>query len=90
MYIFIDEYTIEPYKGEILKRLVGNKIVKVISNPTEEDLIEFGYKLLDDTAEIPDYDAEHQSINIKYIDRTDKIIKNYEIVNIENTDNIEL
>lgn len=90
MYIFIDEHTIEAYKGEILKRYVGKKLVKVISNPTDEQLKEFGYKPLDDTAEMPEYDEATQYIAVKYTDTPEKIIKRYTVYDIEIPDESEL
>ena len=67
MYLFIDENQIIPYSGEILKRLINDRLVKVIANPTDEDLKDFGYKELDDTAEIPE-EKEGFSIETYYID----------------------
>ena len=65
-YLFINEQCVEPYNGEILKRYVGNKLVKAISNPTNEDLKEFGYKQLIEN-KAPEFDAETQTLNIKYV-----------------------
>lgn len=85
-YIFIDEHTILTYKGEILKRYVGNRLVKVISNPTERDLVEFGYKPLVEE-EIPTYDKETYYLEMSYIDEEDRIVKHYEVKEIP--ENIE-
>ena len=90
MYIFIDAHTIEAYNGEILKRYVGKKLVKAISNPTDEQLKEFGYKPLDDTAEIPEYDETTQYIAVKYTDTSEKIIKGYTVYDIEIPDESKL
>lgn len=90
MYIFIDEHTIEAYKGEILKRYVGKKLVKVISNPTDEQLKEFGYKPLDETEVMPEYDEATQYIAVKYTDTPEKIIKGYTVYDIEIPDGSEL
>ena len=65
MYIFINENEIVPYSGEILKRYVGNRLVKTIANPTDDDLKEFGYLPLVE-AEIPEYDVEKQYLVEKY------------------------
>lgn len=65
MYIFINENEIMSYSGEILKRYVGNRLVKTIANPTDDDLKEFGYLPLVE-ADIPEYDIEKQYLVEKY------------------------
>ena len=89
MYLFINENEIQGYNGEILKRYIGNKLVKVISNPTDEQLKEFGYKPLDDTAVIPEYNEATQYITVKYTDTPEKIIKGYTVYDIEIPEEIE-
>ena len=81
LYLFINENQIEPYNGEILKRYVGNKLVKAISNPTDNDLKEFGYKELVES-EMPEFNSETQALNIKYKCTNAQIIKIYEITDI--------
>lgn len=83
MYLFMNEHEIQAYNGEILKRYIGNRLVKTISNPTDEDLLEFGYKPLDDTAEMPEYDGATQYVTVKYTDTEEKIIKEYEVKEID-------
>lgn len=83
MYLFMNEYEIQAYNGEILKRYIGNRLVKTISNPTDEDLKEFGYKPLDDTAEIPEYDGATQYVTVKYTDTAESIVKGYEVQEID-------
>lgn len=78
-YLFINENEIEKYNGEILKRYVGNKLVKVISNPTDDDLKEFGYMELTEGTE-PEYDAETQYISKSYYIQDGKI---YESCSVE-------
>ena len=89
MYLFINENEIQGYNGEILKRYIGNKLVKVISNPTDEQLKEFGYKPLDDTSVMPEYDEATQYITVKYTDTLEKIIKGYTVYDIEIPEEIE-
>ena len=89
MYLFINDNEIQGYNGEILKRYIGNKLVKVISNPTDEQLKEFGYKPLDDTAVMPEYDEVTQYIAVKYTDTPEKIIKEYTVYDIEIPEEIE-
>ena len=79
-YLFINENEIEKYNGEILKRYVGNKLVKVISNPTDDDLKEFGYMELTEGTE-PEYDAETQYIKKTYRVQDGKV---YETCTAEN------
>ena len=81
MYIFINENQIEPYNGEILKRYVGNKLVKAIANPTEQDLKEFGYMELV-KSEIPEYEEETQYLEYSYYIENDKIYEKCEIKDI--------
>ena len=83
MYLFINETQIETYNGEILKRYVGNKLVKAISNPTNEDLQEFGYMELI-TSGIPEYDAETQYISKSYYVQDGKIYETYSVCDIPN------
>ena len=78
MYIFINENEIVPYSGEILKRYVGNRLVKTIANPTDNDLKEFGYLPLV-KAEIPEYDIEKQYLVEKYELKDDCIQKSWVI-----------
>ena len=89
MYLFINENEIQGYNGEILKRYIGNKLVKVISNPTDEQLKEFGYKPLDEMEVMPEYDEATQYIAVKYTDTPEKIIKGYTVYDIEIPEEIE-
>lgn len=77
-YLFINEQRIDPYNGEILKRYVGNKLVKAISNPTDEDLKEFGYMELV-KSEVPEYEEETQYLEYSYYVENDKIYEKCEV-----------
>ena len=83
MYIFIDEANILPYNGEVLKRFVGNRLVKAISNPTETYLKEFGYmELVDDP--VPEYDEKTQFLSFEYQVKSSQIHKVYTVCDMEN------
>lgn len=86
MYLFINEHTVEAYNGEILKRFVGNRMVKVISNPTNEDLKEFGYMELIESIE-PEYDTETQYASKTYCVQDGKI---YEMYSVEEINDIPI
>ena len=77
-YLFINENQIEKYNGEILKWYVGNRLVKAISNPTHEDLKEFGYMELVEGIE-PEYDTETQYVVKSYYIQDGKIYEKYEV-----------
>ena len=83
-YLFINENCVEPYNGEILKRYVGNKLVKAISNPTNEDLKEFMYMELITIPEeeIPEYNTETQYLEKSYYIKDNKIYEKYEVKDI--------
>lgn len=83
-YLYINKYKIQPYNGEILKRVVDNKLVKTISNPKDEDLEEFGYLELVDSGE-PSYDIDTQELVVTYELAEDRksINKIYSITDIE-------
>ena len=80
-YLFINENQIEPYNGEILKRYVGNKLVKAIANPTEQNLKEFGYMELV-KSEIIEYEEETQYLEYNYYIENDKIYEKCEVKDI--------
>ena len=79
MYIFINENEILGYNGENLKRYIGDRLVKIIANPTDDDLKEFGYKELE-TAEMPE-EKDGFMIVKKYRDG-EKIQEIYEYVEV--------
>ena len=81
-YLFINENQIEKYNGEILKRYVGNRLVKAISNPTDDNLKEFGYMELVEGTE-PEYDAETQYVAKSYYVQDGKIYEKYEVCILE-------
>ncbi len=87
MYLFINENQIEEYNGEPLKRYIGNKLVKVIANPTDKHLAEFGYKYLDETAEVPE---EREGYYIEtYYEDGEMIKKLYREIEVPNEEIIE-
>ena len=77
-YLFINENQIKKYDGEILKRYVGNSLVKVISNPTEKDLREFTYMELVEAVP-PEYDAETQYLEKSYYVEDGEIYEKYAV-----------
>lgn len=81
LYLFLGD-RVQKYNGEILKRSINDITVKVISNPTEEDLKEFGYMEFVPNEEIPEYDPETQMVEIKYEIRDGKIYQIFEIIDI--------
>ena len=82
MYVFINENEIIPYSGEILKRYVGKKLVKIIANPTDENLREFGYMPLIEEG-IPEYDKETQCLDYHYEVRDNTIKKIWTVHKIQ-------
>ena len=86
-YLFINEQRIDPYNGEILKRYVGNKLVKAISNPTDEDLKEFGYMELV-KSEVPEYEEETQYLEYSYYVENDKIYEKCKVKDNTPTDEV--
>lgn len=86
-YLFINEHEIEPYNGEVLKRFVGSKLVKVIANPTDKDLKEFMYMELV-TAEMPEYDENTQYLEKSYYIQDGKIYERYETKQIVIEDDV--
>lgn len=80
MYLYINEQKIEPYNGENLKRFIGNRLVKVICNPTDKDLLEFGYKYLQEDK----YPEEIEGYRIEsYYEDEAIITKKYHYVAID-------
>ena len=82
MYIFINKDEIIPYNGDILKRYVGNRLVKTIANPTDEDLREFGYMPLIEEEE-PQYNKETQYLSFHYDTDGQRISKVWKVEEIE-------
>ena len=82
MYIFINEHEIIQYNNEVLKRYVGNRLVKTISNPTDDDLREFGYMELRES-DAPTYDEETQYLDYHYELDNDAIKKVWTVKRIE-------
>lgn len=86
MFILVDKDTVLPYNGEVLKRFIGKRLVKTISNPTDEQLAEFGFlELVED--DVPDYDIDTQYLSYEFILQDGKIHKVYTVS--ENDSNTE-
>lgn len=74
--------TIQKYNGEILKRSINDRVVKVISNPTIEDLKEFGYMELIRNGIIPEHNPDTQIVETFYEIKNNKIYENFKISDI--------
>lgn len=85
MYLFISKNEVEAYNGEILKRYIGKRLVKTIANPTDEDLMEFGYMELIE-GEMPEYDIERQSLVTEYAVINHEIHCNYSVMDMQLTE----
>lgn len=81
MYYFVDERTIKEYQGETLKYALNYSVIKVIANPTDEQLVKFGFKPLVEE-DVPEYDPETQYLTFVYIDSEEYIAKYYEVKDI--------
>ena len=83
MFILVDKDTILPYNGEVLKRFIGNRLVNTISNPTDEQLSEFGFlELVED--DIPEYDIYTQCLSYEFILKDGKIHKVFTVSESDN------
>lgn len=80
-YLFIDENTIQPYNGENLKRYVGDKLIQIIANPTDDELREFKYMSLVEETE-PEYDPETQYVEHTFSVKNNMIYETYEVKDI--------
>ena len=80
MYMFINEFNLEKYDGEPLKLYVGGRLIRIIANPTEEELRMFGYKNLIIT-EKPD-EKEGYVIETYYEDGETSITQKYRYIEI--------
>ena len=60
-----------------------------ISNPTTEQLDELGYKEIEYT-EKPSYDMNNQKLNEVYNEEENKIVVNYEIVELTDIEKLEI
>ena len=65
MYLFVSKNEAIPYNGEVLKRYIGKKLVKTISNPSMDDLKEFGYMEMV-AGEMPAIDEKAQYLSAEY------------------------
>lgn len=83
MYLFINESTIQKYENDILKIRLGNKITRVIANPSENHLKEFNYMELVVDSISESNENEDQVIIVKYEIRDEKIYQIYEVLNNE-------
>lgn len=91
LYLYKNENEIEKYNKEsdILKYLINSRVVKAVSNASEQEQRKFGYKPLVEE-EIPEYDPETQYIEMKYINEEEQIVKHYEVKEISPEDeNVE-
>ena len=80
MYLFKNENEITEYDGSPLRFYVGNRLIRQIFSPSEDELKGFGYKKFV-TASVPEYDEKTQYLSKKYVDGED-ITEAYEVCDI--------
>lgn len=80
MYLFKNENEITEYDGSPLRFYVGNRLIKQIFSPSEDELKGFGYKKLI-IAIMPEYDEKTQYLSKKYADG-ENITETYEVHDI--------
>ena len=88
MYYFIDTNNIREYNNEELKYALDSSVIKMIANPSNEQLVAFGFKPLVEE-DIPEYDPETQYLVTSYIDGEQYITKHYEVKDIEPEEELE-
>ena len=79
LYKFISETEIQKYKGGFV--VLDNRIY---TNPTEETVRKAGYKELA-IRPMPEYDAEKEYVETKYVVIDDRIVTVYTVKQIEVT-----
>lgn len=75
------------------KLVVAGKKIQIengwITNPTEEDLRKLGYKEIEYNDK-PSYDIENQKLKETYTENENKIIVNYEIIELTDEEKLEV
>lgn len=81
MLYIIENNTPTPYNGEAIRISIGNRLVKQIFNPTEEQQRMVGYTDVV-RAEIPEYNAETEYVETSYVLTDGKYIETHTVKGI--------
>lgn len=69
--------------------IITNKDGGITTNPKKQDVIALGYKEIEHT-EKPIYDIENQKLNEVYNEQKNKIVINYEIIELTDEEKLEV